>query len=183
MTTIQERVAKLNVAFGNPQGDLTSPNIAALRKQAILVLEEAIELVEATHQGKNVDYQLVDVPINVNTLPVDMAESMDAIGDLLTVVYGFGHVAGFNSDEVYGLVEASNYTKMVRNEEEGQKALSFYYGLGYPIGSIAIEGEFPTAIVRVLRDIVVEGKPVPKGKFLKNPVTFTLPNFYPLLPA
>ena len=46
MQTTFEKVTALNLAFGNVKGDLNDPNVKAIRKQAMLCIEEALEMVE-----------------------------------------------------------------------------------------------------------------------------------------
>lgn len=186
MLTTQQKVAALNTTFGNPAGDVASPNIKALRKQAELVLEEAIELYAATHPHLDISVQKHVKPDegNNSTDTVDMYETLDALGDLLTVVYGAGHIAGVDSDAVYDLVHTSNMSKLLANEAEADAALEVYFADGVPEDALGIEGTYPEAFIRVLKDCTDgDGKFYPAGKFLKNLPKFQLPNFTPLLEA
>lgn len=179
MSTSFEKVSELNIAFGNPKGDIANPNVNAIRKQAILCLEEAVEMVEAAYPGSKVsvthDQRLM------TSAGVDMVALMDAQGDLTTVNEGVAHIAGFNGDTVYDRVHASNMSKFIQNESQIEDALSYYWALGFPDGSLSIRGEFPQAAIIVAQDVVIEGKLYPTGKFLKNMLTFQEPNFWDLL--
>lgn len=185
MQTTREKVAMLNTSFGNLKGDIANPNVAALRKQAQLVLEEAIELYEATHPHLELSVQKHIKPDegNNSTETVDMYESLDALGDLLTVVYGFGHVTGVDSDAVYNKTHESNESKFLADEQEAKAALVVYLiDYGIPQDALAIEGEYPKAFIRVVKDTEDnQNKFYPAGKFLKNLPLFKLPNFTSLL--
>ena len=60
MQTTFEKVTALNLAFGNVKGDLNDPNVKAIRKQAMLCIEEALEMVEAAFPGRKVTIQIDD---------------------------------------------------------------------------------------------------------------------------
>lgn len=180
MKTTFEKVTALNLAFGNAKGDLNNPDVKAIRKQAMLCLEEAIEMVEAAHPGSKVKWSF-DSKGAFKDL-VDMQALMDAQGDLTTVNDGVGHVAGFNGNAVYQLVHDSNMSKFISLEEDKVKALSYYYDLGFQPDDLYLHGDYPTMCIKVKRDIKLNGKFYPEGKFLKNMVTFKEPDFSTLLP-
>lgn len=152
------KVCELNLAFGNKQGNLETPDWVALRKQAMLCLEEAKEMLEAVEKQ-------------------DMEALMDAQGDLTTVNDGVAFVAGFNGDAVYDLVHQSNMTKFIQNEDEVAPALKYYYDKGFKKNELRIEGEFPQVCIKVAVDTELNGKFYPKGKFLKNMLHFKEPDF------
>lgn len=183
MKSNAQKVAELNVLFGNPKGDLAKPDAARLRKQAMLCVEESVEALENADRTKLVTINFQAKPSNADTVPYDLVGIMDAVGDMLTVAYGLAHAAGFDADEVYQRVHDSNMSKFVTSDEEAVPALSYYWNQGYPDDSLAIEGEYPQAIIRVTKDTTIDGKLIPAGKFLKNMNTFKEPNFYDLLPG
>ncbi|XAG95345.1 hypothetical protein MIF8_54 [Erwinia phage MIF8] len=184
VNTTFEKVSALNNSFGNPRGDLANPNVEAIRKQALLCLEEAIEMVEAAFPGSTVsvrkDLNDKDHP-NVNG--VDLVALMDAQGDLTTVNDGVAHVAGFDGNEVYQLVHESNMTKFIALPTDVKPALEYYYGLGFKPQDLILVGDFPEKAIKVAEDIRLNGKFYPKGKFLKNMLTFVEPDFSKLLPS
>lgn len=183
MKSNAQKVAELNVLFGNPKGDLANPNAALLRKQAMLCVEESVEALENADRTKLVNINFQAKPSNADTIPYDLVGIADAIGDILTVAYGLAHVAGFDADEVYQRVHDSNMSKFITCDEEVEPALSYYWNLGYPTDSLRIEGDYPHAVIRVVQDVVIGGKTIPAGKFLKNMNTFFEPNFYDLIPG
>lgn len=179
MKTTFEKVTALNLAFGNAKGDLNNPDVKAIRKQAMLCLEEATEMVEAAFPGMKVVCQVTGV---TDETSIDMVALMDAQGDLTTVNDGVGHVAGFDGNAVYQLVHDSNMSKFISQEEDKVKALSYYYDLGFQPDDLYLHGDYPTMCIKVKRDIKLNGKFYPEGKFLKNMVTFKEPDFSALLP-
>lgn len=175
MQTTFEKVAQLNEAFGNPKGDLSNPNVKAIRKQAMLCLEEVIEMVEAAHPGKKIMWGWN--PEHDGKAGVDLVGLLDAQGDLTTVNDGVAHVAGFDGNDVYQAVHVSNMSKFICREEDKVKALSYYYDIGFQPDDLYLSGEYPFKCIKVKRDIKLNGKFYPEGKFLKNMVTFKEPDF------
>lgn len=182
MKSNAQKVAELNTLFGNPKGDPTNPNVKALRKQAKLCLEESAEAYEAADTNSSVVISYQAQLANADIKPVDLIGLADSIGDMLTVAYGLAHLAGFDADKIYDLVHESNMSKFIRSEDEILPALEYYWNAGYPDGSLAVEGAFPYAFIRVLKTVEVNGKEIPEGKFLKNMITFQEPNFASLMP-
>lgn len=178
MQTTFEKVAQLNEGFGNPKGDLSNPNVKAIRKQALLCLEEAIEMVEAAHPGVKVHWEVTG---DANNTGVDFIALMDAQGDLTTVNDGVAHIAGFDGNACYDLVHESNMSKFIGSEGDKIKALAYYYEQGFQPDDLYLHGNYPTMCIKVRRDIKLNGKFYPEGKFLKNMVTFKEPDFSSLL--
>lgn len=174
MKTTFEKVTELNLAFGNPKGDLSNPDVKAIRKQALLCLEEAIEMVEAAHPGMTVVWEITG---DTDDLAIDMPGIMDAQGDLTTVNDGVAHVAGFDGNACYDLVHESNLSKFISNEGDKIKALAYYYDIGFQPDDLYLHGNYPTMCIKVKREIRLNGKLYPEGKFLKNMVTFKEPDF------
>lgn len=178
MQTTFEKVTALNLAFGNEKGDLANPNVKAIRKQAMLCLEEAIEMVEAAHPGQIVKWELTGNKLDDG---VYMPGILDAQGDLTTVNDGVAHIAGFDGNACYDLVHESNMSKFIASEDDKIKALAYYYDLGFQPDDLYLHGNYPTMCIKVKRDIKLNGKFYPEGKFLKNMVTFKEPDFSELL--
>ena len=182
----QQKVADLNTLFGNLKGDINNPNIPALRKQALLILEEAIELVEATHPHEEI--QIIrhvkpdEAVLSRDSIYLD--DAVDAIGDLLTVTYGASHIIGLDGDEIYDKVDDSNRTKFLGNQDEANAALQIYFDKGIEPEALEVWGDYPLAYIRVVKDVTdAAGKFYPKGKFLKNLPKFKEPDFSSLLPV
>merc|ERR1719453_2493436 len=56
----------------------------------------------------------------------DMVETVDALGDILYVVYGAGGAFGINLDDAFDLIHKSNMTKLCKTEEEAQETVQWY---------------------------------------------------------
>lgn len=183
MQTTFEKVAQLNTAFGNPKGDLSNPNVQAIRKQTMLCLEEAVEMVEAAYPGTNISVRHdVNVKDHPNINGVDLTALMDAQGDLTTVNDGVAHITGFDGNAVYQAVHESNMTKFCKTSEEVSDALDWYFNnTGFMPGDIAAYGQYPFVAIKVVQDIKLDGKFYPAGKFLKNMLCFKEPDFSDLL--
>lgn len=184
MKSNAQKVAELNNLWGNFAGDLANPNAAVLRKQAKLCLEESIETVEASDTSKKVVVSYEAILANADIPPVDLIGLADGIGAMLTVAYGLAHAAGFDADKIYDLVHESNMTKFIRSEEEEIPALSYYWDRGYPAEALEVQGSYPYAYIRAVKEMALEGNIyIPAGKILKNMVTFKEPDFFSLLPS
>lgn len=165
-----EKVSQLNVAFGNPQGDLNNLSEAdwvRIEKQALLVVEEANEVLEAAQEK-------------------DLVKLMDGTGDVTTVNDGVAHIAGYDNVVVYNIVHDSNMSKFCPNQDIVDQTLEKYYAMGFKVGELYVEGEFPAKCIKVACDttLVIDGedKLFPQGKFLKS-VLFREPDFTPILPS
>merc|ERR1719408_258407 len=56
----------------------------------------------------------------------DMVETVDALGDILYVVYGAGGAFGVNLDKAFDLIHKSNMTKLCKTEEEAKQTVEWY---------------------------------------------------------
>jgi len=56
----------------------------------------------------------------------NFTEVIDALSDILYVVYGAGHEFGINLDKTFNLVHESNMTKFCKTEEEAQVTVQWY---------------------------------------------------------
>lgn len=112
MTTNFEKVVDFNVKFGvpvfeKPFVDIFDKNPKLLELRMNLIREEMKELETAV---KSKDY----------------IEMVDALSDILYVVYGAGASIGMNLDKAFQLVHDSNMSKLCKNEEEAKKTVEYY---------------------------------------------------------
>merc|ERR1719230_892998 len=56
----------------------------------------------------------------------DMVETIDALGDILYVVYGAGGAFGVDLDQAFDLIHKSNMTKLCKTEEEARETVEWY---------------------------------------------------------
>ena len=106
------KVKDFNEVFGvdTPKFPLSNvvasnPKLAALRQD--LITEECEELVEAMKEN-------------------NFTEMVDALADILYVVYGAGAAFGVDLDKAFDIVHASNMSKVCATEKEAQETVAWY---------------------------------------------------------
>jgi len=82
-----------------------NPALISLRMK--LIREEVSELEQAVVEG-------------------DMKETIDALADILYVVYGAGASFGIDLDKAFSIVHESNMSKVCSNEEEAEETVEWY---------------------------------------------------------
>ena len=107
-----EKVVDFNRSFGvtthnNIQKNIFTENPKLVDLRLSLITEEVAELKEAI--GNH-----------------DMTETIDALADILYVVYGAGASFGIDLDKAMGLVHESNMSKVCRNREVAEKTVEWY---------------------------------------------------------
>ena len=107
-----QKVRQFNKSFGvkihdTPQQNITNDDPALTKLRLDLILEETTELQEAieTH---------------------DFVEVVDALADILYVVYGAGCSFGVDLDKAFNIVHSSNMTKLCETEELAQQTVATY---------------------------------------------------------
>jgi NTP pyrophosphatase (non-canonical NTP hydrolase) len=112
MTSNFRDVVYFNKSFGVPvnttiQKDIfkTDPKLVKLRLD--LILEEVKELQEAVTNH-------------------DMTETIDALADILYVVYGAGASFGINLDQAFKIVHDSNMSKLCQSEDDAISTVALY---------------------------------------------------------
>lgn len=106
------KVVEFNKVFGvqvneKPQLDIFTKDPALVNLRMDLIREEVKELEQAVKEH-------------------DMTETMDALSDILYVVYGMGASLGLDLDWGMGLVHDSNMSKSCKTEEEAQLTVEHY---------------------------------------------------------
>jgi len=107
-----QKIYEFNNAFGvkfynSPQKDLLDSDKKLIDYRLSLVNEEVSELNEAV---KNKDF----------------TETVDALADILYVVYGFFTSIGVDADKAFDLVHQSNMSKLCVSEEEAKQTVESY---------------------------------------------------------
>jgi len=101
--------------FDQPRMDIfdTDPKTVDLRLN--LIKEEVRELADAIEDK-------------------DIVETIDALGDILYVVYGAGGAFGIDLDKAFDLVHKSNMTKLCKTENEAKETVEWYQKNYTPAG-------------------------------------------------
>merc|ERR1712032_495020 len=93
--------------FNKPQMDIFETDKKTVDLRLKLIKEEVKELADAIKAK-------------------DMIETIDALGDILYVVYGAGGAFGINLDQAFDLIHKSNMTKLCKTEEEARETVEWY---------------------------------------------------------
>lgn len=140
-------VKDMNVAFGNPEGDIENVNWEDLRTQIRCIPEEIDETMEAIDEH------------NVTKL-------IDGISDICVFAIGAAHKAGFDLEKSMKAVYISNMSKFITDDLLLAQTIAKYNQLGIAVGEA---GEYPTKYVFSMFDQYdVNEKFYPKNKFLKS---------------
>ena len=117
-----EKVVDFNTQFGvidsewlNPKTDVIDTNPQTVEFCLKLIREEVRELEEGV-QTK------------------DFTEVVDALGDILYVVYGMGARIGVNMDNAFALIHSNNMSKLSPTEQDAIDSVAYYKShpeLGY----------------------------------------------------
>jgi predicted HAD superfamily Cof-like phosphohydrolase len=107
-----QKVSDWNKTFGVKTLDFPNLNIFKNDPKFVeyrmnLIREEVSELEDAVKKG-------------------DMVETIDALSDILVVIYGMGASLGINLDETMHLVNDSNMSKSCASEEEAIETVEWY---------------------------------------------------------
>ena len=107
-----EKVVEFNQSFGvpvftSPQTNVVVDNPSLTKLRLDLILEETQELQDA---------------IKAN----DFTEMVDALSDILYVVYGAGASFGVDLDKAFDIVHRSNMSKLCVSEEEAKQTVIWY---------------------------------------------------------
>lgn len=107
-----DKVVDFNEKFGAVTHTIPQPGIIKEQPKLIdlrmnLIREEMRELEDAVKNN-------------------DFIETIDALGDILYVVYGFGSAIGVNMDEAFDLIHKSNMSKLCKDEAEATETVKWY---------------------------------------------------------
>ena len=128
-----QKVVDFNTQFGVltaselvPNVDITMNDPAQVEFCLKLIREEVKELEDAV-------------------VADDYIEMVDALGDILYVVYGMGCRIGMDMDKAFALIHENNMSKLCATEEEAQRSVRYYVELD--------EGLYNPAYRRAVNDI------------------------------
>jgi predicted HAD superfamily Cof-like phosphohydrolase len=107
-----EKVIDFNKSFGVPVEEklnktIFDTNAKLVEYRTSLINEEVGELNQAVKDK-------------------DMKETIDALADILYVVYGMGASLGIDLDRAYNIVHDSNMSKLCKTEEEAKETVEWY---------------------------------------------------------
>lgn len=107
-----EKVVEFNEVFGlptnmTPQTQVVTENPALTKLRVDLITEECQELVDAVQEN-------------------NFTEIVDALADILYVVYGAGSSFGVDLNKAFDIVHSSNMSKVCRTEHEAKVTVEWY---------------------------------------------------------
>jgi predicted HAD superfamily Cof-like phosphohydrolase len=107
-----QKVVEFNKAFNvktntTPQLDIFDKDPKLVSYRLALIEEEVQELRDAIKEK-------------------DFTETIDALADILYVVYGAATAFGFDADKAYEIVQKSNMSKLCETEEDAQETVRLY---------------------------------------------------------
>jgi len=107
-----EKVREFNKVFGvpehnRPQLNISKDNPDLTKLRLDLITEECKEFVDAVKDH-------------------DFTEMVDALADILYVVYGAGASFGVDLDKAFDIVHKSNMSKVCKTEEEAKQTVEWY---------------------------------------------------------
>lgn len=164
MSTPFQRVAAMNIAFGNPVGDPANIDWGRVRKQCLNIPDELGELLIALGAAPAGVRKSIAI-LKANTVfekAPDVEEVRDALCDVNVFAGGGQHMIGVDGDADMNAVLDGIMTRFCRDAVELQATLDHWSANG--VSQTYIEGEFPKMVVKSAEDQL----DAPKGKFLKS---------------
>lgn len=167
-------VSEMNLAFGNPKGELSDFHIQGeshtddgVETQEYLLVEAKWLRLKAQCQNILSEYnELMDA-----LSKRDMDKVRDALCDINVFSLGAHHFIGASADEDMDEVLSSLYSRFCVDQKHLEETSDFYFTLGV---AHYYEGEFPRKCLKSSLDqgmrFADDGTPYmeyPKGKFLK----------------
>lgn len=141
--TVNERIAEMNVAFGNPPGNPKDINFICLLTHCMNIQDEYNELMTAFIEGSVDDIR-------------------DALCDIQVFASGAQHMLGVNADADMNAVIDGVMTRFIKDEADKVATVALHAARG--VTQVYFEGEYPKKIIKSL----VDQPDAPKGKFLKS---------------
>lgn len=171
-----ERVAAMNIAFGNPKGNPKDIDFDRIRKQALNIADEFAELMIALGaNASNIKYAVNNLKAlaSIVTHEVDITDVRDALCDINVFSYGAQHLMGVDGDADMNAVLDGVMTRFIKNETDFAATLNMHNAKG--VTEVYREGDYPTMVLKSATD----QPDAPQGKFLKS-ASYTNTVFPPL---
>lgn len=138
-----QRVAEMNIAFGNKKGDPKNIDMMRLFRQAKNIADELSELFEAIEDD-------------------DLDGIRDALCDIHIFAYGAHHLMGLDADKDMDEVLTKLMTRFIKDEADKEETIAMHAPKG--VTKVYFEGDYPTMVMKSAED----QPDAPKGKFLKS---------------
>lgn len=167
MKTPIQRIAEMNIAFGNPKGDYKNIDLNRVRRQTMNVFDEYLETLKALGlRPESIDAlkaaHAAAVQIGDFSQPVDLLQARDGLCDIQVFAGGSQHFMGVDGDADMHAVLDGVMTRFVKDQKDLAQTIAKHANKG--VTHVYFEGEFPTMVVKSGSD----QPDAPKGKFLKS---------------
>lgn len=170
--TVFQRVAAMNVAFGNKAGNPLAMDIARVRSQCKNILDEFCELQIALGASPASVQSIRDAAKGLEYADqVSVDNARDALCDIQVFGNGAHHFMGYDADRDMQSVIDGVMTRFIKDEADKQATIARHAAKG--VTKVYFEGEFPTMVMKSAED----QPDAPKGKFLKS-ASYSEPVFY-----
>ena len=166
------RVAKMNAAFGNPQGNPHAIDYERIRSQCLNIGHEFAELLSALGGESESIKSLLNAIDGVRfNGDVNLEQVRDSLCDTHVFAYGAHHLMGIDADRDMESVIDGVMTRFIKNELDCKATIDKHAAKG--VADVYFEGKFPTMVMKS-----GSNQPdAPKGKFLKS-ASYAEPVFY-----
>lgn len=163
-TTNFQRVAEMNIAFGNARGEPSSIDVPKLRSQCRNILDEYCELQIALGADpvKVAALALAGRAIAYTKATVNVDGVRDALCDGHVFSYGAHHIMGIDADNDMDAVVDGVMTRFIKSEADREATIALHAAKG--VLFVYFEGDFPKMVMKS----AVDQPDAPKGKFLKS---------------
>lgn len=171
--TAFQRVAAMNVAFGNKAGNPLAIDVQRVRSQCKNILDEFVELQKALGASPETLKPIIEAGkglIYIGT-DIDVDGARDALCDIQVFGNGAHHFMGYDADRDMNSVVDGVMTRFIKDEADKAATIAKHAAKG--VTDVYFEGEFPTMVMKS----AVDQPDAPKGKFLKS-ASFSEPVFY-----
>ena len=165
MTTIFQKVAAMNNAFGNPAGNPKSINLERVRTQSLNIADELGELFSALGSDPAIVKEAVSLFKQVGGFTIkdsDIDQVRDALCDITVFAMGAQHLMGVDGDADLDTVVSNVMTRFIKDDADKQATIEKHAKNG--ITDVYLTGEYPTMVLKSASD----QSDAPKDKFLKS---------------
>lgn len=165
IVTSYRRVARMNVAFGNPKGDPSAIDYNRIRKQCLNIADELGELLIALgayDAGVKQCVEALKMAAGQRNANPNLHGVRDALCDIHVFAYGAHHLMGIDADSDMHAVLNGVMTRFIKDEADKAATIAMHAAKG--VTDVYFEGEYPTMVMKSASD----QPDAPKGKFLKS---------------
>lgn len=175
--SVNERIAEMNEAFGNPKGDYNNIDFERIKRQCKNIFDEYLELMFALNLNAESLDAIRDVHAGfvqecdfLNPEHIEIEAVRDALCDIQVFASGAQHLMGVNADDDMMEVVGKVMSRFIKDDADKEATIAKHAAKG--VTAVYFEGEYPKMVMKSAED----QPDAPKGKFLKS-ASFSEPVF------